>query len=651
MKYTFLSLLLFFCFMSARAQFQLSPDWQVMPKLHELPEEFKKESAVVVLDSRHLEYRTVEYGPHIRRTIHRIVKVLDDKGIETFNKMTVFAGNGYLISHIKARTIRPDGSVLELPKDKIKLVRNENGSYEYAFALEGVEKGSEVEVFYTERRSFGAFGFETIQYSLPVLRSAFTLVVPPGMQYEFKEYNGYPEIRDTLIRKKRFYYASADKVPALPEEPYSNREAHLMRVGYRLSYWDEQGQGKRLFTWDELAKQLHQNLYSLRNKEEKVVGRYLQSIGVTGQDSDEEKIRKIEEALKTTINMSDEITGAAYEKFDRIVDKRLTTSDGYLKFFIACLQEAGIRHVYGATSNRFEYPLDEDFEIWGALNIPVIWFPSLNKYLAPTAVTYRMPFLPTAAIENKAVFINVGDDPKQPPTAEIKLIPGLPVTDASNNVDATISFSEEMVPLMNVKLSFSGHSAVGLREAFVYTPKEKQKELVQSLLDYVGSAEELGEFSLEHVPFASYYDNKPLTVTAQVQAPKLMEKAGPKYLFHLGDVIGQQEEMYQEKERKLPIEVAYPHSLDRIINVQIPDGYRVVNPEAVKISVADPVRDGKQRVGFSSDYSISGNKMTITVKEFYAQTGYPLTDTELFKKVINAAADFNKVVLVLEKKG
>jgi hypothetical protein len=128
-----------------------------------------------------------------------------------------------------------------------------------------------------------------------------------------------------------------------------------------------------------------------------------------------------------------------------------------------------------------------------------------------------------------------------------------------------------------------------------------------------------------------------------------MEKAGPKYLFKLGDVIGRQVEMYQEKERKLPIDIAYPHTLYRTITLNIPDGYKVSNPESIKMMVEHKSPSGEQTMAFISDYKMDGKKMLITVKEFYNQVHYPASDIEIFKKVINAAADFNKVVLVLEK--
>ena len=56
-------------------------------------------------------------------------------------------------------------------------------------------------------------------------------------------------------------------------------------------------------------------------------------------------------------------------------------------------------------------------------------------------------------------------------------------------------------------------------------------------------------------------------------------------------------------------------------------------------------------MGFVSNYEVAGNQVIIHIYETYKRTQYPLSQFEDFKKVINASADFNKVVLVLEKKG
>lgn len=53
---------------------------------------------------------------------------------------------------------------------------------------------------------------------------------------------------------------------------------------------------------------------------------------------------------------------------------------------------------------------------------------------------------------------------------------------------------------------------------------------------------------------------------------------------------------------------------------------------------------------FSSNYEVNGNKVTVTIDEYYKQFYFPLSLFEDYTRVINAAADFNKVVLVFIKK-
>ncbi|RYZ40358.1 MAG: hypothetical protein EOP49_29605 [Sphingobacteriales bacterium] len=88
--------------------------------------------------------------------------------------------------------------------------------------------------------------------------------------------------------------------------------------------------------------------------------------------------------------------------------------------------------------------------------------------------------------------------------------------------------------------------------------------------------------------------------------------------------------------------------MNRKISIVVPEGYKIANPEAVRLK-AEHLAGDKPTMGFISDYKLDGNKMEITISEFYNQLIYPLTDIEIYKKVVNAAADFNKVVLVFEK--
>jgi hypothetical protein len=107
--------------------------------------------------------------------------------------------------------------------------------------------------------------------------------------------------------------------------------------------------------------------------------------------------------------------------------------------------------------------------------------------------------------------------------------------------------------------------------------------------------------------------------------------------------------MYREESRMTPIENDYNRGYERSIEVKIPAGYQVRNADDLNISVV--YKDGdKEPYLFVSSYTLNGSVLKITVKEYYKEIYAPIERYEDYRKVINAAADFNKVTLVLEKK-
>ena len=134
-----------------------------------------------------------------------------------------------------------------------------------------------------------------------------------------------------------------------------------------------------------------------------------------------------------------------------------------------------------------------------------------------------------------------------------------------------------------------------------------------------------------------------------------MEKAGPEYLFKIGEIIGIQPHLYSEKKRKLPIDIDYPCSFNRTIRVNLPKGYKILNPQDLKMNAEYVNRNLKPFISFNSEYTLTedkknGDKLVVTITETYPQVHFPITDWDRFKEVINTAADFDKVVLLIEKK-
>ena len=147
----------------------------------------------------------------------------------------------------------------------------------------------------------------------------------------------------------------------------------------------------------------------------------------------------------------------------------------------------------------------------------------------------------------------------------------------------------------------------------------------------------------------SLFGLKPFEVTFDLRSEYFVEKAGTKFLFKIGALIGPQMEMYQEKKRILPLEAEFNRSYYRTLKITIPEGYKVSNLDDITIKNSY-TKDGKELFIFDSYYSLEGNILTVTADEHYRETIVAPELFEAYRTVINSAADFNKVTLVLEPK-
>lgn len=98
----------------------------------------------------------------------------------------------------------------------------------------------------------------------------------------------------------------------------------------------------------------------------------------------------------------------------------------------------------------------------------------------------------------------------------------------------------------------------------------------------------------------------------------------------------------------LPIEIDYPHSYTRKIKLILPKGATIKNLEKFNMDFKTQI-NGKTEAGFTSKYTKNNNEVIIENSEFYNIVNYPLSSFEQYKAVINAAADFNKVVVIISK--
>jgi len=656
-------------------------EWADNPTLHAVPPEYKNEHAFFILKEESLDYRVEDGYINVYSTSHWIVKVLDDIGIDNFNANGISVNRGTRVPSIKARTIRADGKVMDITRDMIKVTQDEYGRNKIIFAMEGVEKNAEIEVLVKQIRR-GVFGSDVFQYQIPIRHARFEMSYPKDLVFEERSFNGFPDGHDTLIGNRRHIAITKSDIPGLKREAYSLYDLHRMRCEYRLARFVEPNQNdpKKLNTWEDFGKELYNDHIKISDQEKAVANKFLSDLGVAGEGASEaDNIRKIENGIKNNIvlypfvNYEEREQVYAYNDFrsvstlaagyderknvlDSIVSKKAASEEGYVKLFAACFAQAGVKFELGMTTNREEHGFDSKFENWGNMYNYVFYFPGTNKFLSPTDIYCRYPVVAQDVLGNKGVFSTI------PPSgaitgsmSDIRTINPLPASESQNNTTAEISFTKDMEATAEVTYSWTGYNATDIRASISAWPRDKMKDLVKKLLPLADAQEDIVNYKILHETFDNAYTNKPLELTATIKTPQLTEQAGKDYLFKLGALIQDQAELYTEEDRKTPVDLGYPSMSVRRITVNIPKGYKIMNPNAIKMHADYVDEKMKPVLSFNADYSIvtdkkNGDKLIVTVTESYTQIHYSVADYQRFRKIFNTSADFNKVTLLLARK-
>lgn len=617
-------------------------NWAENPTLFPVSDAELTESAVIIKDKHIIEYA---YDPQsdtlfVYETSHKIVRVNDDKGVEDFNKVYVPMRDVAAFTELKARAINKDGKVVELNKNNIKEIKDaeDYGSLKI-FAIEGVEKGGEVEYFYTTKSVVtDPYGREYMQTDTKIKEASISIISPPNLIFEAKGYNGFPQLTLEETDTLRTLSATATEVPALMQEEYSTYRANLMKVDYKITYNTGALKLNRLYSWQSAAQNFSDLIYTYTPAEQKLVQAALKKLKLkklsTGQ-----QIAKIEQYIKTNFSLENG-SGPDYTALSRILVNRYANELGFSRLFAAFVTEANISHELVITSDRNNSRFDKDFESWNNFTDILFYFPQTDKYVSAPMIQFRYGAAPYQFANNYGLFIG-----KKAESGEVKFIPMPKAEYSANNIDANITFDDAFMPTVAVRHGWTGYRASEYR---IINQFQKDAFIQAIVLSGMEDAQRKNTDVFNPEMEYSAFPDKEFYLSSTLVVPSLTEKAGKNYLFKIGNIIGPQVELYQEHARQNNIDMDYPVYYRRTLTFTVPDGYVV---KGLEDSIIDKYveSNGQKTNRFVSGYMVNGKQVTITAEEYYQNTSLPKEEYEPFRRVINAAADFNKVVLVFEK--
>jgi Domain of Unknown Function with PDB structure (DUF3857) len=632
--------------------FSIGPgyEWEKDRTLYKLSEPEREMGELILKHHQQFDYVFEDKDLVMYQVYHRIIYVNNDEAVQRHNRISISMYNTIDLTDLKARAINKNGKVVNFDKADIKELKDEkSGNGLRIFAVDGIETGSEIEYFFIKKMKVAIYDRVTMQSDVKIKKATFRLTCPSHLKFDFKNYNGMSEVVRTETKDPKdpnVYSAEMIEIPSLKDENYSYFGANLGKIEFKLAY-NTARSNARMYTWDEAGKTFYKVLYSSEKEDEKALDKYVKTLKDNPSADLSARIADIETKIKTEIKVDEDQRTPQMSEIASVIKLKVASTDGITRLFLAVYGKLGITCHAVITSDRKNTKFDGKFDSWSYLDNYVIYFPDTKGFIAPYKFETRYPLVPALWSANEGLFIepiNVGE--LKSALASIYKIPASEYTMSVDNMNIEFAFGDDLKNA-NVKLirEFAGHNASFLLPYHDFMTEEQKKAMVEEIVKQTAPDVKIKSWATKVVKTK---EGDRFLIDLNFQSSHFLEKAGPKILFKAGLLIGPQVEMYRDENRTNPIENDFNRTYEREVKVIIPSGYTVKNPQDLKMKV---LYEEGQNIPFSfeSDYTIEGNVLKMSIKEYYKDIFAPLSRYEDFRKVINASADFNKVTLVLEK--
>ncbi|MDG1423620.1 MAG: DUF3857 domain-containing protein [Flavobacteriaceae bacterium] len=581
---------------------------------------------------------------------HKVLWLNSDDRIEEYTKVYLPIANDTSQVVINVRMIKKTGEIIVLDKSRIlQSEGDETGRDFNYFSIDDVEKGSIIEYYYViKRRPKFQGAMVDIESDYDKQTVEFDLYAPSNLRFSFKSFNLETTVKKIeSFKEKTHWKFLAKDIKAVNKEEKAPYNAAIGFIMYKLH--ENTANNAIITSYNNVAQNLFDFYYSTHSElEKKLIHKFAKNFKFDDGLKDENKARVIDLFIKENIYISENDS----ENLTNVLKTKTANETGVIKLYIALFEKFDVTHEMVLTSNRLQLKFDKDFEATNFLQEFLFYFPASKKYLSPSKFGTRFGFPPPYFMNNFGLFVTGYDiNGKRKAFSEVKFIEGIPASLSSDEMLIEVNFNTKDLTKNTIALErkLNGYYAMNLHPFMNLIQPNRINEVIDQYFvqNSDKNAKVLKREFINEDP--SLFGVKPFVVKFDISSEYFVEKTGDKYLFKLGDLIGPQMEMQQEKKRILPLEAEFNRSYYRTIKIHIPEGYQISNLEDIIIKNSYTTKD-KELFIFDSYYTLEGNVLTVTADEHYRESIVAPEIYEAYRTVINSAADFNKVTLVLEPK-
>ncbi len=545
------------------------------------------------------------------------IKIFTERGRESQSKIDIPYFSNWSVKDIAARTIKPDGSIIEVKKNDIleRVIVKEGGRKIKAksFAMSGVEPGSIVEYRWKEVRNdqLAMYLRLYLQRDVPVQTVKYYIkpLSLPGFPYGMRVQTFHTQQLSFAKDKGGFYSTSMTSVPAFREEPRMPPEDSVRP--WMLIYYSED----RQLTGEKFWKQLGKENYE-RNKSRMKVSEEVKQAAATviGDATEpEQKVQRLFEFCRTKIkNVSDDASGLTSEERAKLKENKspadtlkrsMGTGNDIDMLFAALAQAAGFEVRVVNLADRSDIFFDKSFPddyFISAYDIAVRVGDQWRFYdPASTYVPYGM--LRWQEESQEALL----SDPKEPVWVKTPLSP--PEKSKQKRV-AKLQLDQDGTLEGDVTVEYYGHLAVEMKEwDDDDSPSQREETLRESVKSRLSTAE-ITKIVIENVTDPV----KPYTRSYHIRVPGYAQRTGKRLFIQPAFFQRGVGPLFSTSSRQHAVYFSYPWSEEDEVTIELPPGFALDTADAPTPFMSKPISEYMPSLATTKD-----GKILIYKRQFY----------------------------------
>lgn len=507
------------------------------------------------------------------------IKIFTERGRNLVSKIDIPFLSGTTIKDVAARTIKPDGSIVELSEADVveKTVVKASGLKLRAksFAFPAIEAGAIVEYKWKEVFSNSTANNMRIQFQREIPVQAVTYhIKPANWSSSFDVFPVNTPKAEFQKEKDGFEYITITKVPTFREEPFMPPEDNI-RSWALIKYHSDH---RPLLSYQEMASDLNYDWRGLLKVDDDIKRKAAEI--VAGAATPEQKLEKIFAFCRANIkNSDDKNSGFTSDEVEKLKVNK-TPADTLKRgvgqgldinlLFAALANATGIEAHIALLPDRGKMFFERSVLIPGVLSSSTIavrvggvwkFFNPGDPYSNTGMSRWQVEGVDALIVDKSPTWtmtpISTPDNSRETRVANLRL-------DENGTLEGDVSIEQ------------TGHLALQSKEQFDDVSANRREESLKAALKQRLSTAELTDIVMENVTDPA----KPFVYKYHVRIPEYAQHTGKRLFLQPGYFEKGVAAVFASSVRRYPVYFHFAWSEEDKVTISLPKGYVLDNPDA-----------------------------------------------------------------------